>query len=52
VQLHLATIAELQHEFLGKLILCNKKMAVKQALYRLRVLNEHEAKRRIANEKV
>lgn len=49
MRLHLISIAELQHEYLGMLISCNKYMTVKQALYRLSVLNEYEAKRRISN---
>jgi len=38
------TIGELQHEYLTNLLLCNKVMTLKQASYRLSVLNEYQAK--------
>jgi hypothetical protein len=33
------TIEELQHEYLSKLIGINKKMTIKQAIYRLELMN-------------
>jgi hypothetical protein len=42
------TTAELQHEYLLKLLLCNKSMTVSQSLHRLCVLNQHIALMRIS----
>jgi hypothetical protein len=41
-------IAKLQHEYLSNLISCNPKLTVKEALYRISLLNQYEARRRLA----
>jgi flagellar motility protein MotE (MotC chaperone) len=38
------TIEELQHEYLGKLICINKTMTIKQAIYRLELMNMQYAR--------
>jgi len=37
------TIGELQHEYLLSLLQCNKAMTIKQAQYRVSVLNQYRA---------
>lgn len=37
------TIGELQHEYLTNLLQCNKKMTIKQAQYRVSMINQHTA---------